>query len=307
MNNNEPIILGNVKKGKTGKPIVVVIIFLFIGVIILFLPILLSYFGDYSILDLIKNGEIIDFFINHEYYMNKDNIITTTTSTQKKESNDPILINNKAVIEYNNFTLSNFNIEKDKITLKITTSNTINFDNSNYYLVLSKNNKELLTLKLIGEITKEGEMTLLFKEEIDSIVDVKGIIKQINKDSYPNILLSTDESGLGTIICSYDENEIEYTFSNGNLISIKDTYRYIDKNDGNYITIFQQYVNKSNKLNNLGATSTITEDSISFTMTTNIDLSTYQYNNNDNTNYYSLNTEAKVINFEMEAKGFDCK
>ena len=67
MNDNEPIVLGKVQKGKTGKPMVVVILFLFIGAILFFLPTISSYFGDYNVVDLIKNGQIVDLFINHDY------------------------------------------------------------------------------------------------------------------------------------------------------------------------------------------------------------------------------------------------
>jgi len=49
MNNNEPIVLGKVKKGSAGKPLVVLIVFLFLGAFILFLPTIISYFGDYNI------------------------------------------------------------------------------------------------------------------------------------------------------------------------------------------------------------------------------------------------------------------
>ena len=304
MNNNEPIVLGKIEKGKTGKPIVVVIIFLFIGAILFFLPSIMNYFGDYNIIDLIKNGQIIDFIQNHDNYIQGN--IHSVTTTEKPKENEPLLINNKTIIEYNNFTLSNFNLKQKEITFTIKTSNTLNLDDSNYYLVLSKDNKELLTLKLIGEINKEKEITLLFNKKIDNTIDIKGIVKEIKKEDYPNVTIYTDESGLGTITCINDSNSIEYTFNNNNLISIKDTFTYIDKNDGNYLKKFEEYNNISNELNNLGAISTIAETNTSFIMITNIDLNIYQYNKK-NTNYYSLNTKAKVVNFEMEAKGFDCK
>ena len=71
MNNNEPIVLGKVKKSGSSKPILVIIIFLFIGSIILFIPTISNYFEDYNVIDLIKNGEIIDFIINHDSYIKK--------------------------------------------------------------------------------------------------------------------------------------------------------------------------------------------------------------------------------------------
>jgi len=306
MNNNEPVVLGKVKKGKTGNPVIVIIVFLFIGAIVLFLPTIMNYFGDYNVIDLIKNGQIIDFFQNHDAYINKSNTPITTT-TQKVEDDKEKLINNKTIIEYSNFTLTNFDLKKDSITFNIKTSNTIDFDKSNYYLVLSKNDKEISTLKIVGKVSNEDTFTLVFNKKIDSIVEVYGIVKEIKKEDFPNVTLHSDESGLATITCTNSNNKIEYTFQSSKLINIKDTFTYVDKNDGEYYTTFEEYNKKSIELNNIGAISNIAEYSTNFVMITDIDLNTYQYSNNKDNNYYSLNTDAKVINFEMEAKGFDCK
>ena len=237
--------------------------------------------------------------------MNKDTIIQTTT--KEVDKNEPVLINNKAVITFNNFTLNNFKLETDKITFNIITSNNINFDKSYYYLVLSKGNKDIITLKLIGENKGETELTLLFNKTLENTLDINGTIKEIKKEDYPKVTLSSDEAGFATLLCKNSDNTIEYLFSNNNLINIIDVYTYIDRNNGEYLNMFQKYSNLSNELNSLGAISNIIEDSMKFVMTTNIDLNNYQYDNNKNINYYSLNTEPKIINFEMEAKGFDCE
>ena len=105
MNNNEPIVLGKVKKGSAGKPMAVVIIFLFIGSIILFLPTIINYFGDYNIIDLAKNGQIVDFFINHDNYVNQP-ISNNNQEIEPKE--EDVLLNSKASISKDNFTLTNF-------------------------------------------------------------------------------------------------------------------------------------------------------------------------------------------------------
>ena len=112
---------------------------------------------------------------------------------------------------------------------------------------------------------------------------------------------------MGTISCLDENNKIEYTFSNGALISIKNTINYKDRKDGKYLEDYTKYNNISSELNSLGAVSSIVENAEGFIMNTDIDLNIYQFDKNTNTNYYSLNTKAKIIHFEMNAKGFDCK
>ena len=43
-NNQEPIVLGTVKKGRTGKPVIALIILVLIGTLIYFLPNIQNYF-----------------------------------------------------------------------------------------------------------------------------------------------------------------------------------------------------------------------------------------------------------------------
>lgn len=303
MNNNEPVILGKVKKGSAGKPLVVIILFLFIGSFILFLPNIMNYFGEYSIIDLIKNGQIIDFFVNHDNYVDKP--INDNKNTQEFNELKPLLINNKTELKENNFKLNNFTLTKDKIKFTINTTTQINFDESNYYLVLSQNDKEIKTIKLTETILNTKEITYIFKEKLNSTLEVKGIIKIIKENDYPKFIVTSDESGLGSLICEKDNYKIEYIFSNNSLNRIKETYNYID-NGNDYLTTFEEYSNKVNRLNNSNATASIIEDYSGFIFTTDIDLSKFT-GTEKNYNYYSLNTKTNKINFEMNAKGYDCK
>lgn len=308
MNDNEPIVLGKVQKGKTGKPLVVVIIFLFIGAALFFLPTIASYFGDYSVVELIKNGQIVDFFINHDYYMNLDKGNEGVT-TKKVEENTPVLINDTAVIKYNNFTLNNFELKTNQIKFTITTSNTIDFDKSNYYLVLYQKDKEIEKLKLSSSITNTGNLTLSFSKQLENTVAVTGIVKEITENT-PVVNSTTTLAPINTnnlLTCTNATNVIEYTFIESKLTSIKDKYTYTDLNDGNYFSVFEEYTNISTRLKANKAESVVTETSTGFEMVTTIDLSTYEYINNTNENYYPLNTDITNIQNDMGTKGFDCK
>ena len=297
MNDNEPVILGKVKKGSAGKPLVVLIIFLFIGSFILFLPTIINYFGDYNIVDLIKNGEIVDFFINHDLYVEQP--INNKDKEENKEIK-PILINTQTTITNNIITLDNFIFDKNSIKFNINNKTNIKLEENNYYLVLSQNDKELTTIKIMG-----NEVNYKFKETLENTLEVKGIIKLIRENEYPKFIVSSDESGLGSLVCEKDNYKIEYILNNNNLIRIKETLNYLD-NTENYLTTFEEYSKKSTKLNASNATSIITENYSGFIFTSDIDLNIYT-GTEKNYNYYSLNTKTNKIYFEMNAKGYDCK
>lgn len=304
MNNNEPVILGKVKKGKTGKPLVVLILFLFIGSIVLFLPSIMGYFGDYNVIDLIKNGEIITFIQNHDSYVNGSKT-TTTTVKNDGNTNNQVLINSKAVIKYNNFNLNNFNLKKDSISFDIVTSNNIDFDSSKYYLVLLKDDKEVNYIKLVGSINGTSSYNFKFNNKLDDILDYYGIVKEINVSEYPNFTLSSDESGLSNMICSLDNRSIEYMFQYNKLITIKDSVNVSRGND--YSKNYSKYSNLSKTMNSIGANAIVTENNNGFLYFVEINLNSYDYKNNKDSNYYSLNTLSKVVKFEMNSKGYDCE
>lgn len=302
MNTQEPVILGKVKKGSAGKPILVIILFLFIGSIILFLPTIQDYFGDNNIIELIKNGQIVDFFVNHDLYVDKPII----NNNNEKEEIKPVLINSKTILNEEKFTLNNFDLTKDKIKFTINTKETINFDDKNYYLVLTQNDKEITTIKLINVVTDTNEQTFKFKETLNDTVGVNGIIKIIRESDYPEFLVSSDESGLASLTCVKDNYKIEYVLNNNNLIRIKEIFEYVDSNRDEYLKIFQEYSNIVTNINNSGTIASIEENYRGFIFKTDIDLSTFD-NVVTNNNYYKLNTKTNKINFEMNAKGYDCK
>ena len=307
MNNNEPITLGKVKKGGAGKPILVIIILLFIGSAIFLLPTVLNYFGDYSIIDLIKDGNIVDFIQNHDQYMNgnvslknENNGETTTQAVTKS------IINNKTTINENGFTLSDFNLTTDNITFKVTVTNPIDFDNENYYLILTKNDTILSTIKLVGNVSSSGNINFKFKNRLDTIVEIEGNVKKYNENDYPKYTLSSDESGLASFTCKLNNDSYEYIFDNNNLASIRQKYKYLDTgNTDEDFKEFEKYSKLSTKINNSGNESTITENNSGFIFTTNIKMSTYK--DSINNNYYSYNTSSNKIKFDMDAKGYDCK
>ena len=294
MNNNEPIVLGKIKRGKTGKPIVVLILFLIVGIFVLFLPNISSYFGDNNISDLIKNGQIIDFFINHDNYVDKP--ISNKTTTVKVE--DHKLINNKTIIEFSNITLNNFDLTTKSI--KFNAISMASLDDANYYLILEKDDKEVEYIKIFN-----NNNSYTFINELDSIIEIKGYVKYIKENEYPAFTLSSDESGLSNLVCIKDKILYEYTFNKNLLYKVKETYSYNNADFEEYYKEYQKYSNKVSNINISNGISTIVESVEGFIFDADIDLNTYI--GTIDKNYYSINTKSNKINFEMKAKGYDCK
>ena len=248
MNNNEPVVLGKVKKGGTGKPILVIIILLFIGATIFLLPTILSYFGDYNIIDLIKNGEIVDFIQNHDKYMNGN---VSLKNDKKEEQTTQVVtnnyINNKTIINGNGFTLTDFDLTTDSISFNINNTSSIDFDNEYYYLTLTKNNNVLAVIK----IDTSNKIEYKFKNKLDNTLQIEGNLKKYNDNDYPKYTLSSDESGLATIYCNLNNDYYEYMFDNNKLLKIKQKYTYYDNgNNKDYLKEFEKYTTISNKINN---------------------------------------------------------
>ena len=308
MNNDEPVILGKVKKGGTGKPIVVIILLLFIGSFILLLPTIKNYFGDENIIELTTNGQLIDFIINHDSYVNK------SIASEKKEDNstDTInYINEKTVIKENNFTLSDFKLTQKDIEFKITVKNKIDFDNEKYYLILKKESIELAVIKLVGNIEDNKIIKFTFKKELESLIQIEGNVKKYNEMDYPNLTLSSDESGLASLFCEYNNDNFEYIFDNNKLIRVKEQYNYLDNNE-DYIDKFEEYTELMNKINKNNSSenietkkATIEENYEGFIFKSDIYLKDYK--ETINSNYYSYEINSNIVKYDMEAKGYDCK
>ena len=294
--NNEPITLGKIKKGGKTKPILIIIIFLFMGSFILFLPTIINYFGDYNLIDLIKNGELIDFFKNHNSYINKQDDTIKNNNTLENTS-----INTKTVLESNNITLNNFEITKTNIKFKINNEQNIDLDNNYYYLILKKD-----TTTIYIRIENKNELNFIFTTPLKDTLNISGNIKKYNDNDYPKFTLSSDETGLSSLICTKSLNNYEYIFDNNLLVRIKLNYTYNDTgNNSIYLSEFEKYTALQKQITLNGNTSNIIENQTGFTFTADVNL-----NNQTNLvfdNYYKFNTKSNKVNFDMIAKGYDCK
>ena len=296
----EPIVLGTVKKGKTGKPFVAIVIILLIASLIYFLPVIGSYFGERSIIDLITSGELIDFI------KNKNNKVIEET-TKKEEF---ILVGSEEKIDNGNLIISNIKLKDNVFSYNIK-SKTATYDatKENLYLQVFVDKKTLVYTKAIDEVFMITEKNVLenvtFYKESDKYY-VK--LSKIDNDNIEDITLNSDESGLASIICTKNNDQYEYIFQNKELIEMKRTYKY--KYNADQLDDYQKslinYRDLVNERAKYQINATVLEDSIGFTYSEQIKLDVSDVSSLGN-NYYPYKYAAKVILFKQEAKGFDCE
>lgn len=297
----EPIVLGTVKKGRTGKPFLAIVIILIIASLIYFLPNIGEYFQDKSIIDLITSGELID------YIKNKNN---TTNNDETPINNEFVEIGSTDVINNGSLIISNIQIKDNVLSYNIK-SKMATFDatNENLYLQIYVDKDTLVYTKSIDEVFiingKDVKENVLFYKESNKYY---AKLVNINNDDIKDITLSSDESGLASIVCSKDNDTYEYIFQNKELIEIKRKYqyKYQENNSDEYQKSLSAYRDLSNERVKYKIVTDVLEDSVGFTYTEDIDLKNADVTNLGN-NYYSYKYSAKVILFKQEAKGFDCE
>ncbi len=234
---------------------------------------------------------------NDELNFNKDSIY--------KELND------KLVIEKDNLVYDNFKYLNNAISFDVTNKSTMEIDMSNRKIFLEtyvqKENPFLkesfkINIGVIKPNTKES-FTVNTYEEFEVITLVEK-----NVDDYPNYSLSTDDNGIGKLSCNKFTETYEYIFKDKKLTNINHTYYNNDKNGSNYQEDYAKYQNLINSYKSLtGFKATFISNIKGFNIEINIDSATANLTNIDNIYYYPYNEEVKVINYEMETQGFNCR
>lgn len=300
-NNQEPIVLGRVKKGKTGKPILAIVTILLIGVLIYFLPNVQNYFGDKSIIDLIMSGELIDFI------KNKNSNNNSNTNLVEEQF---VIIENNTKLENSNLIIENLQLKDNVLFYKIK-SRTATYDASkaDLYLQIYVNKEKLVYTKSLDEIytitEKEVKENVSFYKANN---DYYAIIKNITSNDIEEIVLSSDESGLASLTCILNNDTYEYIFQNKELIEIERSYqyKYDEERVEDYQKAYRTYSDLSNERKKYNIETSLNEDYIGFNYKESIDLSNVNISELG-VNYYPYKTEAKVVKFKQEAKGFDCE
>lgn len=298
-------VIGELRKDKIGKPILVVELFFLFGVILIALPIVHNLFNDESsFLYRMLHGNVVD-----------PDTPVNPISTEYQDGSVTQTLDATTNMKYESIIMKNFLLKADKMEVTIQSYNEeLHLDDADYFLnVYSSSEVLLASVKLTGTFDNQEQRVSLKAKDLafNNSMGYVGKIVKFNDADYPRVDLVSDESGIGSLRCKMGDRSIEYIFKNNYLIGIKDEERVIRDNLENDKEYDQEYMNKlttyKTKAGLLGANALVEEVSNGFKYSANINLEQIELPANiKDSNYYKADKEAKIIKFTQEGKGFDC-
>lgn len=292
--------LGNLETKENG-PLVAILWVGLLVVCIISLPYIADFVQNY------QNNKIID-------TPTKKPDHTSDNNTQGEITKDQAIYNfeKNLVITENKFNLSDFSVANNVLTFKITNvgGDVDYFKKHNYFVELFNDDKTLLQRIKFDGITINKSKTITLNVDAVSFTKISFIEKDV-KD-YPNVTLKK-VSEIPTLTCQNKDLKVIYTFStdeDNKLKTIETNYSYASTNK-DYEQMLSRYETYATSYNSLGGVkATLIPINTGFTFKVNIDLATIPEASYTSTftdkYYYSLDTEAKIVAFELKTSGFTC-
>lgn len=183
------------------------------------------------------------------------------------------------------------------------------FNRENYFLELYSEEETLLERVILSDIVvSKGESEVVtYSLNPTTALEMKKL-KFTKKEiaDYPNVTLEKNENEEEVLVCKKDNQTITYKFQEAKLFSITDIVNY-SSNTVDYAALLQNYRTTSDALNSReGIQSVFVDAGNGFVVNTTIDLKTAKLENDDSVFYYPNETLAKVVKFEMDARGYQC-
>lgn len=300
----EPVVIGELRKEKIGKPILVFEMMLLFVIVLIGLPIVNNMLNDEeSVLYRFIYGGSVPSRINNGEYEDK---ILDGSKIQA--------LNQVTTMKFENLIIKNFKLNGTQIDCIMYSYNgVINLDNEELYLeVYSASEKLISSIKLSGSLDYQEKKVVLKAHGLsfNNKYEYTGKIVKMEDHMYPDITYNKDEEGKGTFTCTLGDRTIKYEFENDYLIGIKDTEKIVlaDYDNDSYLIKLKTYNEKAKSFGE--GIAAVEENSNGFIYTASIDLEVpgFRYPKSlDDNNYYKLDTEAKKIHYSQQGKGFDCK
>lgn len=298
----EAEVLGELRKDKIGKPILVVELFVLFAIVLIALP-------------------VVNNLLNNETsflykFLHPNDIMTPIIPPNEDEE---VFLNGGELqplgydtnMRYEAIVMRNFILSSNKIKVTIYSyTGEIDLDKDDYYLeVYSASDNYIAATKLSGLLDNREQDVELYAKNLsfNTSLGYKGKIVKMDEDKYPEVNIQSDESGLGSFICKRGNHSIEYTFMNKYLVKITDEERILledEESNSKYLAAKQEYENKAN---DLGEVALVEEVSDGFRFYADLDLENYKIPESvKDLNYFPVDSKAKIVRYTLEAKGFDC-
>lgn len=297
-------VIGELRKDKIGRPILVIQMFVIFGIVLVGLPIVTNLLNDQS---------------SFLYKIFKGNTpVTPVVPVDNPKSEflnggEEQQLSSSTNMKYENIVMRNFSLSGNYINCEMYSYNgVLNLNKENYFLeVYSAGSKnKIAAVKLIGVFDNQVQKVSLTANQLsfNGSYSYVGKIVEMKDSDYPSYTIPSDESGLGSMVCKMDGRELEYTFKNNYLISIRDNVKVelkSQKDNQTYLNLKKIYEDKATSL---GTNGYVEEVADGFVFTSILDLEKYKVPSNVvDYEYFDLDTEAKIINYNLMGKGYDCK
>ncbi len=218
-------------------------------------------------------------------------------------------------ITNDDITISNFVIDEVNLTISYDVTNNLNNSENmealNYYLEIYNTEQTLIErVKLANEITLSNGAFTTFKRNITTesatTIGFIAIIKKTIND-HPLVELTNNEGGIGSMVCSNAHEKVTYKFNEEKLKEVTHEASYLNT-ETNYQALYEANKLKANNYNSkLGIASTFFEHENGYNITTIVNLNEIDRTYIFNADSFKIDTEPKVVKFEMEAQGFKCE
>lgn len=281
------------------SPIFLFLVFGLLFAFVFFLPDVVSYFGEED--GTITGNPIID---------------NPTGDAEEPVENEPTYYDISANLVVNleeGINVNNFQVNNNSLFLTIVNNKTTKFyfSKRNYFIELYSEDKMLLERIIM---TKESIASGISKdfsysvrpEIVSNATKIVFVEKEV--EDYPNVSLTQNEAGEEILTCVKDYETITYKFKESKLLTITDVVNYTrSTNELDYQTNLTLWQNRAASYNNIeGMSSSFISNDTGFIVNTVLDLANVKKSSIDNENYYEYETLAKVVSFEMQARGFSC-
>ena len=269
----EAEIIGELRKDKIGRPILVVQMFIIFGIVLISLPIFTSLLNNPS---------------SFLYKMFNSNGISDAPVTPSDDKREEFLnggveqqLASSTNMKFENIVMRNFTLNGNYLNCEMYSYNgVLNLDKENYFLEIysSGSKNKIASVKLVGSFDNQVQKVSLTANQLsfNGNYSYVGKIVEMKDADYPSYTVPSDESGIGSMICSMDGRSIEYTFKNNYLISIKDNVKVVlseQKDSQAYLNLKKSYEDKAN---NLGVNAEVEEVADGFSFTSVLDLENYK-------------------------------
>ena len=302
----QPSVIGELRKDRIGKPILVLEMLVMFGIVMVALPIVYSIANDEksALYKWLHKDEVVDVIDDPG-----SNEITYLDGSELQ------LLDSSTSMKYNGIVIQSIKLGDGKINCKIFSLNEkIDFDEEEYYLEIYSNSQEkIAAIKLSGVYDFTPKDTVLTAGGLSFNSNLKyfGKMVKMNDASYPEVTYSKDANEVGSFTCTNANNNhiIKYTFKNDYLLSIDEIYKFVkaEYDDALYLDLYSEYQTKSTNLGEGVSNTEEDADGFTFRATLNLEGGYKIPETVTDNNYYEKDTKAKVIHYAETGKGFECK